>query len=380
MAKTRDKSKRGKPAPKTRQNKPKKPFPIKAVIIAACAVVILGAAACGLGFALSVHSLTVVATVNGEPVTYGEYSHYLAADRATTASKFLSSGAQNGADFWTTPVNGQTPLDALKQTALNDAVKSKVQQMIARDNGVISDISYSAFVSAWKAQNADRAQNLADNQPIYGPQQYTESVYYDVNLSNLQSDTINAIAADAAYTDDQLRQLYEQEKDSEFISVSSLEVLRITVPFDSTDQASMTDALALANEIRAKIAAGADFADAASGYGGKAAEDDITIDMSRTRTDQNATEALLYTAQQLQAGDVSQVYQDTGWYAIIKCVQPSVSSYRAFDDVKSVLSKDMATNQYNAQVDSTVASADVQTTAAFGRIGIKQVNAAAAAV
>ncbi|MCL2352723.1 MAG: hypothetical protein FWC55_09355, partial [Firmicutes bacterium] len=93
----------------------------RTVVIICCAAVIIAGAAVAAGLKLRLGPSTVVAWVNGEPLTYGEYSLFMTANRSKISSDFLARGAKNGANFWNTAFEGQTPFEALKQSALNDA-------------------------------------------------------------------------------------------------------------------------------------------------------------------------------------------------------------------------------------------------------------------
>jgi hypothetical protein len=71
---------------------------------------------------------------------------------------------------------------------------------------------YPAFLDAWQTENQRRAKALADHQPIYGPQQYTEANYLTYVMGNLGYELQDKLAADGTLdaSDATLRSYYLQ--------------------------------------------------------------------------------------------------------------------------------------------------------------------------
>ena len=56
---------------------------------------------------------------------------------------------------------------------------------LGRTSGLLADPGYAAFLQSLNAENAQRRQALSENQPIYGPAQFTESGYFTYVLTQL---------------------------------------------------------------------------------------------------------------------------------------------------------------------------------------------------
>ena len=133
----------------------------------------------------------VVVNIDGQDIPVREFNIFLARERANTFAHYQQQLAvDGGTQFWTTPHDGETPQDYIKQLALADATRTVVQQQLAHRYGVLADPGYAAFVQAWIEENARRQKAFADHDVIYGPIQYTESNYFtylfDQMVSNLK--------------------------------------------------------------------------------------------------------------------------------------------------------------------------------------------------
>ncbi|WP_139990692.1 hypothetical protein [Paenibacillus paridis] len=128
----------------------------------------------------------VVAWINNEPITIGEWMPRMLELRSVVAAEWEpSSGDVSSDSFWYEAQNGHMPIEALRKLALDRLAEIKVQQIAARNAGIIEDISYQAFLAGMEKENSQRKSRLAKGQTIYGPKQYSEKVYYAYTLANM---------------------------------------------------------------------------------------------------------------------------------------------------------------------------------------------------
>jgi hypothetical protein len=128
---------------------------------------------------ISPDSMATAVTVDGQGVPVRELELFLAQDRAATFAYFQQKYNDNDRPgFWTTAYGGQTPQDYLRKAAIADATRATVTLQLGRTSGLLADPGYAAFLQSLNAQNAQRRQALSENQPIYGPAQFTESGYF----------------------------------------------------------------------------------------------------------------------------------------------------------------------------------------------------------
>ena len=166
--------------------------------------------------AISAQSMTTVVTVDGQAVPVRELELFLAQDRWAAFAYYQQHyGVGDHPGFWTTEYGGETPAGYLKKLAVSDAVHATVQFNLAHKYGVIPDPGYAAFLSSLAAENASRAQALSQHQPIYGPEQYTETTYFAYALSqtgiSLQATLIGHRVI--SVTDGALRRYYNAHRD-----------------------------------------------------------------------------------------------------------------------------------------------------------------------
>ncbi|MCL2463359.1 MAG: peptidyl-prolyl cis-trans isomerase [Defluviitaleaceae bacterium] len=307
---------------------------------------------------------TVVATVNGVPIAYGEYSMSVSSVRAGVISSFLAKGADQGdPNFWTAAVDGQSPLDALKKAALDGAVHNKLIQILGQQDGLVADISYRAMQDAMKQENQRRADAVQSGQPIYGPQSYTDQVYYDLQISDLESQIQKKAQQDATFTDDQLMKVFNEQYANTPTSPGTITISKLSAAFNAGGGQSKDAARAVMDGICAKIQAGADFDSAAQGADG-VTEAEQTLDLNRGAGD-DAQRASISEAQYMAVGDVSGVYEDNGSYSILKVTDKSAVTYYTFDQVKDVIASQLAGDAYKQTLQDMTDGADVETTKAY---------------
>jgi hypothetical protein len=124
-------------------------------------------------------SMATVLTVDGQSVPVRELELFLTQDRAEAFAYYQQHyGDNDGPGFWSTAYGGQTPAGYLEKLAIADAVRATVQFNLAHTYGLIPDPGYAAFLKSLAAENASQAQAVSEHQPIYGPEQYSESTYF----------------------------------------------------------------------------------------------------------------------------------------------------------------------------------------------------------
>lgn len=125
-----------------------------------------------------------VFTVNDNNVTYGEFRLISEKHRGEVVTYFYSTHNVNeGLDFWgnDTYFGGESPLQKLKDMTIQTLTKVKVEQQLMVEYGIIdsSEMSYKVFKKLLRAENSKRAELIASGGEVYGPEQYTESSYFD---------------------------------------------------------------------------------------------------------------------------------------------------------------------------------------------------------
>ena len=178
-------------------------------------MLVLLAATAPAAFSASPVKDSIVAYVNGECISADEFRLFVHKHRAHVFSEFRERhGIEDSKDFWTTPLGDRTPIDRLRQVALEDCVRSKMYLLMARDKGILEDVTYTGFVNRLAQENRRRKEAVARGQVIFGPVEYGESTGYAHFLSLLCVDIKKKLAEQFSGMDeDVLQNFYEANKE-----------------------------------------------------------------------------------------------------------------------------------------------------------------------
>lgn len=166
----------------------------------------------------SIPDTTVIALVNSEPVSYREFMQQANRERSQVIRYFrITYGRKYTSDFWTQISEGKSPADILKKRSMDTLVKIKVQQILAKKWGIMSDISYNGFLIKLETENKIRLEAKNRNQVIYGPVQYTEDVYYSYLFTNMVNQLKAQLERDFFdISEKKLKEIYETDKYHEY--------------------------------------------------------------------------------------------------------------------------------------------------------------------
>lgn len=130
-------------------------------------------------FSCSIDQNNVVLYVNNEPVKISELKFWMSLSRAEISAYFFREhGIHYSADFWEKAYGNELPIVMLKERALERLVECKVQQVFARELGLIESIGFDELMLEMKVENNKRKLKLTMGEPIYGPKQFTSHVYF----------------------------------------------------------------------------------------------------------------------------------------------------------------------------------------------------------
>lgn len=119
-------------------------------------------------------------TVNGLGVEKEELIQYMRDNMAVIAAELEETWGLDSTreDFWTAPQNGIEPFAALKEEAMRQIVRIKVEQLCAREQGIETPLYYSGQLRQLEEQNRRRAEAEANGEVLYGPVERNYSAYF----------------------------------------------------------------------------------------------------------------------------------------------------------------------------------------------------------
>ncbi|WP_127586518.1 peptidylprolyl isomerase [Paenibacillus koleovorans] len=298
-----------------------------------------------------------VATVNGEPIAYGEFQLLMIPQRAAIFQYFEDKyKAGSGQGFWTTAHNGELPLDMIRERTLKSAVRDKVIQLVAHEQGLMKDLSYTTFISEYAAENERRQRAVEKKEPIYGPVRYSVQDYYQYRMGNLAIQLRDALAAARTRTDSELLKEYESRiLDFKVEGAVTFQKVSILLTGSAADKQQAEQKL---NAMKALVASGTSFEAAAKTLSLSVSSQEMN---DRTgKSDSVSTPALRQAAFQLAVGQTSPVVEDQGSLYLIQLTTKGEPTYRTFDDMKGLLIQNLNQAQYDAKVEQWIRTAKVE--------------------
>lgn len=306
-----------------------------------------------------------IATVNGIPIHTSEYQRAIHANKSGIIHYFHEKyDAGQSATFWTTSFGGEIPLELLKEKALENSVSLKIQQIIAKEQGVLPEISYDSFLQNLNHENERRRKAIKNNQVVFGPAQYTEEAYLEYVMGNSILSVKNRLMdQEWKPTEQQMRTFYETKKDKLYRAPATVKVQQISLSFLdanlSTDEELKRQKKKRMNAVLGKIASGLSFEQAAKelGHEGKVTEQSYNLDSYR----HNARSPVAQAAEKLQIGEVSGIIEENGHFHLIQCIEneKAGSNFLSFDEIKEQVLRDYIDHRYEEYVRTRIADVQV---------------------
>ncbi|KRF42744.1 peptidyl-prolyl cis-trans isomerase [Paenibacillus sp. Soil787] len=305
-----------------------------------------------------------VFSVNGEPVSKDEFLNVMSGSRANVFSYFVQKhGVKDSAKFWTTSFQGEIPIEVLKQKTLDKLKIIKTEQIVMKNNGIASDISFSGFLDNLKAENERRKKAVENKQAIYGPQQFDATGYYDILHGNRMEELKNKLAdEELSSNEEEIKNAYDENKETLYKKMDSIKYEKIVLSYldekgnPSPDKKKM--AASLAAKIKDDTNKGLKFEDIVSDYKKQDKSDveykELTFDESTYKTDSWTNPRLTTTLNELKNGQISDVIEENASYYIVKVLEKSMPSYKPLDEVRDQVKKQLADKKVDELIDKLV--------------------------
>lgn len=272
---------------------------------------------------------TVYATVGDEKITKADMDEEMKA----TIDQLKQ---QYGDDY----ANNEKIKDQLKQMKvqyLNAMVNEKLMLKNAESVGVTpTDDELNEYADKQIEQLKQAYPDDTQLQQVLEANGFTEDSYKDYAKKQYKLQKVQeAITADVEVTDDDAKAYYDENKDSQYTVGAGANAAHILIAEKGSDGNIDFDAsLAKANEVKAKLDAGADFAQLASEYGTDGTKDKGG-DLGFVAYNQaNYDQDFLAGFKQLSEGQISDPIKSQFGYHIIKATGIKDEVVTPFDDVK----------------------------------------------
>lgn len=309
----------------------------------------------------SSQSNPTVATLDGNPISLKEIRMRSGAKQAEVVNYFNEKyKAEYDKNFWHKSFGGEIPIEVLRKRCLKDAVRDNVQLIYAKDQGMVKDIGYDAFLHVLKSENERRKKAVEKKEPVYGPIAYDEAGYYVIWLSNLVEEKVKLYLREGEFklTEADIQKIYAMNKESKYKLPDIIKVEKITVDFSGEKDISraITDGKAYACHIRSLYAKGAAFEELEkSSRSGTLVlkREEVVFDMPE--------KGYLYSiVRKMKVKDISEVLSGPDQLYFIRCISRNESGYKKYSEVKESIEKDYVNEKYDALIKKRSEEAKVE--------------------
>lgn len=312
------------------------------------------------------HEDAYIATVDGVEIHVSEFQRAIDANRAGIIKYFHEKyDAAPSAVFWTTPYGGnEIPLELIKKKALEDSIDQKIRQILAKEQGVLPDISYAGFMQNFNLENQRRQQAIKNHQVIFGPAQYTEDAYYEYMMANTALSVKNHLMEhDWKPSEQQLITFYEANKRRLYHAPATVKVRQLSLSFldanRNVDTLLKTQVKRKIEKAREKISSGISFEQAVKDIkqDDRVTEEVYNLDSYRHKVRSPVAQA----SADLFPGEVSDIIEENGRFYLMQCMEKDQlgSKYLAFDGIREQVLKDYIDTQFEEYVRERLTDAKV---------------------
>lgn len=307
-----------------------------------------------------------IATVNGEPVYVREYKMRLKSNSSETL-EFIDENnvIKNESDFSNSSLISKIPDEVVRQNALKDIVRIKVQQILAKEKGIIKSANYRDFLKDLEKENEKRNDALKNNKVIYGPDNYGEIEYYSYTFDNMVKGLKNKLKeSEFLVSESEIKELYIRLKESRFKVPDGIEIQAVIIPF-ADEKGVISDEMKknsrrLIEEAKMRMEKGEPFEEVADTYKkyGKVLDHYFTKEEQFSK---NITyPEFLREAKELVPGQVSGIIERTTDYSLLICISKEEWGYVSYEEAGKILREELIEKEYEKYIDELVEEADVQ--------------------
>lgn len=220
---------------------------------------------------------------------------------------------------------------------------------LAVERGYLSDSSFEAAAQAQEEYNRQRRQTLESGGIVTGLTEFSLSQFIDYRANALRRQfTSDDTNPEMTVTQVDIQERYEQDKDSLYQAQDTLSLGVILLDAEPEEAESLQGELEQLRRETLENGSLAEVAESSETFRQWYQQMDITN--SNYATYARGYEDVLSWSEDLQTGEVSEVYSVNGRLCLIQCVSREAKSYVPLEDVASVVTQNIREDRYDALV------------------------------
>jgi hypothetical protein len=312
-----------------------------------------------------------VEKVNGDPVSVEEFKLCMEHDRNTVITQFKNkyNANPNDKNFWGTSYSGEKPEVVLKQMALNECTIIKERQVLARELGLVDNITYSSLYNKYLKEKELRdkinAEKKKEGVGVPSGFQLDITYFYSNYWGSFDQMTKQKLYQIDYFmlTSEKLIAYYETIKNQYYATQDTVKVQMVAIPYKQDDPKSKDEASKKIEEAMAFIKSGESFEKTADLYNtGEMAKNDGEYEFNNSNKGSSARAFgnVYDEAMKLSTGQTSGIMDSSsGGFYILKCIGRQAIGIKSYDEVQSdVMSKYMET-KFDEMINNRVKGAKV---------------------
>lgn len=238
---------------------------------------------------------------------------------------------------------------------IEDCARIKLAELAMKEYGLLEDISYRTFLDSLERENQRREESYQKGQVIYGPQKYGEGEYFAHTFANLEKELKKKLDEEFGWSrEENLKRYYEKHKDAYYRRSDSIEVEKITLPYEKASREEIKKAL---EQVRKEVQDGKTFAEAAQKIGTVETQ---RFDEESAREDSRNYEPLKLAAMELKKQEISPVIDDGSSLSMLFCTAKEEGGYRPYEEVADNVVSLVREESYEKWLDTAYREADLQ--------------------
>lgn len=303
----------------------------------------------------TIESDATVMEIDQQTVQKEEYQMIAQSYIAEVTRQYTTEEA-NQKDFWTTEFAEGKPVEKLIALTKEELIEKKVVAKLAEDAGIDSVSDYQSLKDKMDSHNEESA---------YGLTNMDISDYYEYAYTELESELIEYLKKENPRTEEELRQIYEENKE-DYTSEVSVEMLVAEMPGESDESFWEEIRKALSEETDTEVLS-ALYPDT----------DFYTISLSSLDPQEGKTG--VYTkrweiAASMEQDAVSEPFYAENHILMMRCLERSENALQPFEEVKGVLESQVLTSDAKAIIQEEISRAEVTETVDLEQVTLEAVQ------
>jgi len=173
-------------------------------------------------------------SINGENISEEEFAFFMKANRALCYSYFYTEhNVSQNPEFWTSSYSGERPIDYIRNKTLEILTEVKINLILARELGIIDDVSFKAFLYRFEQENKRRKAAIDKGELIYGPKEYKLESYFSYWYSNILISLRKQWGNGQMIVSDSISAYYNRLK-NDYRIPDEISIIQLSIPY--TDQ------------------------------------------------------------------------------------------------------------------------------------------------